>query len=406
MRKRSRIIGLAIVLAVYADSFAVTTAAQSPPQDANVDRLASTPVNCWWKASTNAVHVGEPFGLTLTCRVMETERLKAVPDFSNVEPTAIELTPFDVLEGTRHEDIVAAPWRYLQYVYTLRLLGEEFFGKDIAIPATTVTFRIRTGETDTSEGTEHTYVLPSIPIRIVSLLPAQAVDIQEPAVDSFGDLEALRVRSTFEFVASAICFGFAAVLGIVGGFRVRERFRKSGPVVDKTLPLGTVLTGCVREIHRVRAEALRDGWTSNLAARALASFRVAGAIALKQPVAQTAAAADTRNREGQLAVRHGILRRRYALVSSSITADAIDRLRIAGNGARPNDLKVLDPIRAALVVLSAVRYSRVRDIDVADLDRKLDDGSGALQQLRMSRLWPPRAAAVLPKWTALVGWRR
>jgi hypothetical protein len=406
MSKRSKIIGLAIALAAYADSVATTIEAQAPPQDANVDRLASTPVNCWWKPSTNAVHVGEPFGLTLTCRVMETDRLKAVPDFSNVEPTAIELTPFDVLEGARREDIVAPPWRYLQYVYTVRLLGEDFFGRDVAIPATTVTFRIRTGEADTSEGAEHTYVLPSIPMRILSLLPAQAADIQEPAIDSFGDLEALRVRSTFEFVAAAIFFGFAAVIGIVGGFRIRERFRKTGPIVDKTLPVGRVLAGCQREIHRVRAEALADGWTSNLAARALAPFRVAGAIALKQPVAQTQAAADTRNREGQLALRHGILKRRYALVSASITADAIDRLRTAGNGGPPTDAQVLDPIREALVALSAVRYGRLRDIDVADLDRKLDNGSSALQQLRMSRLWSPRAAARLPKWTAGVGWRR
>jgi hypothetical protein len=337
---------------------------------------------------------------------METDRLKAVADLSNLEPTAIELTPFDVLEGARHEDIVAPPWRYVQYVYTVRLLGEEFFGRDMAIPATTVTFRIQTGGADTVEGSEHRYLLPPIPMRIVSLLPAQAVDIQEPAVDSFGDLEGLRTRATVESVASAIFFGFAAVLGIVGGLRVRERFRKTGPIVEKTVPVSTVLAGCAREIERVRAEALRDGWTSKLAARALAPFRVAGAIALKQPVAQTLAAADTPRREGQLALRHGILRRRYALVSASMTADAIDRLRSGGNGGRPIDTKVLDPIREALVALSAVRYGRLRDIDVADLDRTLDNGTSALQQLRMSRLWPPRAAARLPKWTALVAWRR
>jgi hypothetical protein len=406
MTNRSRSIALAIVLAACARSVTVVVEAQSPPQDATVDRLASTPVNCWWRASTNAVYVGEPFELTLTCRVMETDRLKAVPDVSNVEPTAIELTPFDVLEGARQEDIVAPPWRYLQYRYRVRLLGEEFFGRDVPIPAATITFRIRTGNAEAVEGTEHRYVLPSIPMRILSLLPAQAADIQDPAVDSFGDLEALRIRSTFELVASAIFFGFAAVVGIVGGVRIRERFRKAGPVVDKALPAGTVLAGCVREIRRVRAEALRDGWTSDLAGRALAPFRVAGAIALKQPVAQVPAAAGTRTRDGQLALRHGALRTRRAVVSASITADAIARLQTAGNGDRPVDPDVLDPIREALLALSAVRYGRLRDIDVADLDRKLDNGSSALQQLRMSRLWPPRAAAWLPKWTGLDAWRR
>ncbi len=47
--------------------------------------------------------------------VMETTALKAVPNLSEIEPTSIQLTPFDVLAGTRHEDIVAPPWRYLQY---------------------------------------------------------------------------------------------------------------------------------------------------------------------------------------------------------------------------------------------------------------------------------------------------
>ena len=99
-------------------------------------------------------------------------------------------------------------------------------------------------------------------MRILSLLPAQAADIQYPTVDSFADLEALRFRATIELVASVIFFGFAAVLAIVGGLRVTERFRKTRPIVEKTFPIGTGLAGCVREIHSVRAEALRDGWTS------------------------------------------------------------------------------------------------------------------------------------------------
>ena len=54
-------------------------------------------MNCWWKTDKSAVHVGEPFGLTLTCRVMDTERAAVVPNVSDIEPTAIQLTPFDVV---------------------------------------------------------------------------------------------------------------------------------------------------------------------------------------------------------------------------------------------------------------------------------------------------------------------
>jgi hypothetical protein len=336
---------------------------------------------------------------------METTAAKVVPNLSEVEPTSIELTPFEVLQGTRHDDLVAPPWRYIQYVYTVRVLGDEFFGRDIPIPATNLTFRIQTGGAETLEGAEHRYVLPAMPMRILSLLPAQAADIRDPAVDTFGDLEARRSRSTMELVASAIFFGFAVVSAIVAGIRVAERYRQRGPVVEQTVPVGTVLGGCVREIHGVRAEALRDGWSSSLAARALAAFRVAGAIALKQPVAQAFVAGDTPTREGQLAVRHGLLRRRHALVSASITADAMERLRVASNGNRPPETRpdVLDPIRDALIALNAVRYSRAGRVDIQALDQTLDNGCGALRRLRLARLWPARAAAVLSKATTLLG---
>jgi len=389
----------------------VPVAAQSPASNGNPGGVEPTTINCWWQTDKTAVRVGEPFGLTLTCRVMETASLKVVPNLSEVEPTSLELTPFDVLEGARHEDIVMPPWRYIQFAYTVRLLGEDFFGRDIAIPATNLPFRIQTGGAETVEGTEHQYVLPAMPMRILSLLPAQAADIRDPAVDSFADLQARRFRATMELVASAIFFGFAGVAAIAAGFRVRERYLQRRPIAEQTMPVGTLLDGCVREVDRVRAEALRDGWTSSLAARALAPFRVAGAIALNQPVAQTLVAGDTPAREGQLALHQGVLRKRHALVSASITAEAMNRLRAAGNGNRPPDARqdVLDPIHEALVALNAIRYGRNGNVDVAALDRTLDDGCGALRRLRKGQLWPARAAAALPKSAMLFGtgpWRR
>ena len=405
MGKRLQRFRLAIVIGGFAGWSAIPVVAQSPATSANAPSVETSPMNCWWKTDKGAVHVGEPFELTLTCRVMETTGVKVVPNLSEVEPTSLELTPFEVLQGTRQEDLVVPPWRYIQYLYTVRLLGEEFFGRDIAIPATNLTFRIQTGGVETVEGTEHKYLLPSMTMRILSLLPAQAADIQDPVVDTFGDLEARRFRVTLELLASTILFGFAAIAAIVAGVRVRERFRTSGPSVEQTVPVDSLLSGCVREIDRVRGEALRDGWTSNLAARALAAFRVAGAIALKQPVAQTLLSSVTPTREGQLALRHGLLRRRHALVSASITADAMDRLRVASNGSGPADARpeVLDQIRDALVALNAVRYSRVAQVDVQALDRTLDHGCSALRRLRLARLWPARAAAALSKATTLFG---
>ena len=395
---------LAIVLAGLTGWSAVPVVAQTPARGASAGNVETTPMNCWWMTDKGAVRVGELFGLTLTCRVMETGAVKVVPNLSEVEPTSIELTPFEVLQGTRHEDLVAPPWRYIQYVYTVRLLGDEFFGRDMPIPATNLTFRIQTGGAETLEGAEHRYVLPSMPMRILSLLPTQAADIRDPAVETFGDLETRRSRATTELIASAIFFAFAAVAAVVAAIRIAERYRQRGPTVQETVPVRRVLGGCVREIDGVRAEALRDGWSSSLAARALAAFRVGGAIALQQPVAQTLDDV-TPAREGQLAVRHGLLRRRHAVVSASITADAMERVRVAGNGNRRAGAgaEVVDQIRDALAALSAVRYSRNGLVDVQALDRTLDNGCGALRRLRTAQLWPLRAAAAVSRATTLFG---
>jgi len=187
--------------------------------------------------------------------------------------------------------------------------------------------------------------------------------------------------------------------------RVVERSRKRGPAVAHALPALTVLQGCLRALEGVKAEAARQGWNPNLVARALAPFRIAGAIALSQPVTHRLVDVDAPTREGQIALRQGILRRKRALVSASMTADAIDRLRTVGNGNRPTAAtqEGLDQIRESLLVLNAARYGRNRSLDAGELDRTLDNGSNALRRLRRARLWPARAAQTLAKIPAVLG---
>jgi hypothetical protein len=124
MSRTSRPIRLVLVTAGCLGWAALSVGGQSPTPDANGGGVATNALNCWWKTDKSSVRVAEPFGLTLTCRFMETDRMKVVPNLAEIEPTAIELTPFEVLEGTRHQDIVEAPWRYVQYAYTVRLLGD------------------------------------------------------------------------------------------------------------------------------------------------------------------------------------------------------------------------------------------------------------------------------------------
>ena len=377
----------------------VGNAAAQPPPAKPADG-GPTPISCWWRTDRAAVRIGEPFSLTLTCRALETAKATVTPNLTEIEPGSIQLTPFEVVDGARHEDVVSAPWRYVQYTYTLRLLGEEFFGRDVSIPAVNVRFRIQTGGSDTNEGNEQTYVLPAIPVRILSLLPAQAVDIRDPLAGTFGDVEARRLRATVGMVAGTILLAFSAVLLMIAAVRGAERLRTRGPAVESRAPATAVLGRCLHEIERVRSEAAREGWSPGLAARALAPFRVAGAVALARPVAQEKASDGEAPREGQLTVRHGLLGRRRVFVSAPVTGEAIDRLRTTSNGARSAHARpeLLDPIRDALARLNAVRYGR-NGADPQDLDSTLDRGSDAVRRLRAAQRWPARVAGGM-------AWRR
>jgi hypothetical protein len=369
-------------------------------------QVASDPIRCWARTDKSAVHVGERFTLALTCGVIDTSGTKVVPDLTQLDPAAIQLTPYDVLGGTRHEDIQAPPWRYLQYEYTMRLLGPEFFGKDTDIPSIRVTYNIET--TGGERGRDQTYLLPTLPMRIMSLATGNAVDIRDAPGDTFADIEARRFRSNSELAAAAIFFAFALVLLGLAAVRVIAGRRERAPAAVPTLPAGTALQSCLREMARLKPEVARDGWTPERAGRALAMFRIAAAVALGRPVSHTLVDMNAPTREGQLMLRKGIFRPRRTLLSAPITSDAIDRL--AGGGHQEHESapggragETLEEIRKELIVFSAARYSRNGHLDTAALDQALDDGHTALRRLRFATLRPVRAAEALVKSAATLG---
>src|SRR5690348_1885884 len=75
----------------------------TPPQAPNAE---APPLRCWWKTSKSSIVIGERFVLTLTCGIVETARGKTVLDVNQLQPTAIQLSPFEVVSGERHEDVL------------------------------------------------------------------------------------------------------------------------------------------------------------------------------------------------------------------------------------------------------------------------------------------------------------
>jgi len=367
------------------------------PSDVEVE-----PIACWWKTDRNAVNIGERFTVTLTCSIVETNAIKVVPDLNQLEPTTVALQPFEVVKGVRHEDIRTPPLRYIQYEYTTRLIGDVFFGKDVDIPGVKITYHVQSSIGGGSQGRDQTYALPALAMRVNSLVPKKAADIRDNTTDTFADIESRRLRSSAELVASAIAFGFALVLVGLALVRVVGRYRVRTPSAVRALPLGAVLRGCQKSAAALKADVAREGWTSELAGRALAVFRIASAVALGRPVAQEIVERHVDPNDGQLAVRKGRFRPKRALISTSTTSGTIARTLEDTNGRRPSPRTelVLNDLQESLNTFRAARYGRNGQLDTASLDAAFEHGTDALKKLRVANLWPIRTADALAKTAA------
>ena len=260
--------------------------------------VQSDPIKCWWKADRTAVRVGERFGLVLTCAVIEAGPITVVPVLNQLEPGALSITPFEVVSGARGEDMVAPPWRYVQFDYSVRLLSDGFFGQDVMIPGVTVTYNLQNA--GGTQGRDQTYVLPSLPMRILSLVPKSASDIRDASGQTFASIASRRFRASLANILAWVSFAFAGVLAIFALVRAVRHFRSKSAVAVRKLPLPSVLGGCLDTISEVASDASKTGWSPDLARRAGAAMRIAGAVALERPVAQNFVGPDAVEHDGQV----------------------------------------------------------------------------------------------------------
>jgi len=353
--------------------------------------VASEPIRCWWKTDRTAIRIGERFQLVLTCAVIEATGVTVVPAVNQLEAGAISLTPFEAVSGIRREDVVVPPWRYLQYEYAMRLLSEGFFGQDVNIPSLTVTYNLQAAGAG-SEGRDQTYLLPALPMRVLSLVPRAAGDIRDASGQTFAAVESRRFRATAAVVGAGIAFAFAAVLAALALARVAGRFRVRDARAVRPVPAPSLLRGCLGSLAEVRAEAARTGWTPHLTGRALSALRIAAALALGREVTQEYVDSAAPERQGQLAVRTGLFRRKRALLSAATTSSAITT-RLGGAGVSGAQARVnLEQISGAMQLFSAATYGRPADADAPALNSALDDAIAAIRRLRLRSFWPMRTA--------------
>ena len=357
--------------------------------------VATDPIRCWWRTDKSAVYVGERFALTLTCSVVDTEGVRVVAEQSRLDPAALQLPPFDVVEGVRHPDVQSGQRRFFQYDYSLRVVAPDLFGREVVIPPLDVRYRVQTqaAATATVEGAEQVYRLPALPLYVTALVPQRSVDIRDAPGASLGEVQNRRFRGNIAFALAALLFsaslGCLAVAATAGVRRYRAPVDRTAPPLSDA----GLLRSAIRELEGARETARIEGWTSSVIGRALAAIRVGLAIALGRRPMQTVLDPGVPGRDGAVIATIGTFRPKRVMVSASVTGNAID------NPASP----LLERFRSILATLTSARYSRDETARREQVDEAVDEAIALLRRLRSERSWRHSAPASIRR--AIAGTR-
>lgn len=381
-----------VVLAVVGPHFSAAVIAQ--------EMTSVAPIQCWWQSSTGAVTIGEAFDVTLTCAVLDTEAVQVVPDESRLGVASIQVAPFEILGGSHPPDAHRGPRRFFQYRYSLRLIDADSIGRDVSVRVLPIQYRVhsRVGANASLKGRDLTYLLPPLPIKVLSLVPADAADIRDGADASLGAVESLRFRtSLFQIVALSLG-AIAAVVALLALLPLTRRARGARKTDEGRLPDRVILHHVAVELDGVKREAGIEGWTDGLTARALAALRIVAAHAIDRASSQKPLAPGAPVPEGRLAAAHGWPRPVRVSVSSPVTTDDVGRAgsKLA-DSVSITTRHHLEGLQQGMAVLTAALYRQAPVRDSPVLDEAVRHGASVARDLEQERaswktlwrtLWP------------------
>jgi hypothetical protein len=370
--------------------------------------VETDPLQCWWRTSAGAVRVGEPFTVVLTCAVLETDAATVVVDQSRLEPSVVQFAPFEVLGGSHGADLRTDQRRFFQYVYRLRLIAENLFGKDVSLPEAKLSYRVQTKVSDRSaalQGRDQTYLLPPQAVRVMSLVPADATDIRDNPSETFGDLDQRAFRANLFTIIGSVLFVLAGLMALLAVVRLARRYRKTATVADRLMTDGAVMRGVGRELAAVGRERNRSGWSPDLAGRALAALRIAGTYMLGRPVSllpanKLSAEGEDVPEAGRLILKAGWLRRRRIAVSGAVTTLSIER-ELARGAANARRTELLESLARALTTFTTAHFGREGALDDGALDESLATAKRVLSRVKLERIWIMKRVAAWRAGTAL-----
>jgi hypothetical protein len=405
-----RIIQAALAAAVVVMAAAGSVAGEQPGPAVDPMNVELDPIACWWRTSVAAIRVAEPFSIVLTCAVVDSVLATVVPDQSAIDPAALQLPPFEMMGGTRFGERRDGEHRFFQYEYRARLIQDNVFGTDVALPQVGIKYRIQTRVPDGSavDGREQLYVMPPLSIRVLSLVADDAPDIRDATARTFADVDAQSFRGTVLRLVGVVLFGLAAIVALQTLARATKRVVNPDDTARQLIPAAVVLRHAARELRAVQRQRTHDGWSGVLVGRALTALRIVAAYALARRTGQAVASAtsqDPQSRQGHLLVHAGWLGDTGVLVSGAVTAATLaNAISDAAPGSRRR--LHLDDLQIALTRFAAVQYGRAgSDLDETALDESLDHGHREARRLALRQSWPMRKGGALVERTKAIGRR-
>lgn len=387
--------GTAIVVLAILMTSAHAAVAQDPkplaPPGARLPEVqAVEPLRCWRQSSAGAVTVGETFTVTLTCAVFESADAQVVPDESRLNVASIQMAPFEILGGAHPPDVRRGSRRFLQYEYQLRIISRDAIGQDVNVPPLTISYRVhsRVGAAAKLEGRDLSYLLPAMPIRVLSLVPADATDIRDSSEASLATVDGWRSRSRlFELLALALG-ALAAVTIVFALVPLARQTRSKSAAQPDLIPDRALLTRAAEALTDIQDRATRDGWTDDLVAEALGVVRLVAATAIGRSVSQRPLPKDGVVPEGRLLVRHGWVRPAIATVSSAVTPDDVGRSAVR-NAALVTVIRGqhLAGLQSGLAALSAALYRQSPPRDAAVLNEAMRHAVSVAREVAAEQSW-------------------
>lgn len=342
-------------------------------------------IRCWLKSDKSSVRIGETFVLTLTCQVAETEYEKVVPQENGLEPAVVSFSPYEVVEGWRMPDINRGTFRFLQYRYKLRLIGEEFFGKEVPTQKLEIKYRVerKLNEDEVLDTRERTYILPAMTIKVSSVVPEDAEDIRDFGDGSFQTVKTRRQKAYMALIVAGVVSLLPFLVLLMPAVRSVRNWRKtrSNGTGFSNSALLRRIKGELNKVKRVRD---KEGWNGELVGRILTIIRVMGAIATSKQINQLPTRFESRGLEGQLKLRKGLIWPRKVLISSNITPESLVL-----------NHKIDGEFSSVFMALNDIRYGSVKDYDQKYLDDLFYKTMFFLAKIKFLNRW------LVKKWLSL-----